>query len=130
MASARRTDSFWLYSALPIGSVWPIAMITSRATPFSLLTRSSSFALPSGFSTALSKSNSTSAAKVTFSVTGFGGTTGGGGGGGGAAAGFGGGGKHTSRGSSDESHSQFASAGVQYPVRQQRLNGSLTMALR
>src|SRR5262245_47606083 len=106
-------------------------MITSSATPLSLLTRSSSFALPSGLSTALSKSNSTSAAKVTFSVTGFGGGAGGGGGGGGgAAAGFGGGGKHTSRGSSDESHSQLASAGVQYPVRQHRLKGSLTIKLR
>jgi hypothetical protein len=33
---------------------------------------SSSFDLPSGLITALSKSNSTSAAKVTFSATGFG----------------------------------------------------------
>src|SRR5262245_32126306 len=134
MASARRTDSFWLYSAVPIGSVWPIAMITSSATPFSLLTRSSSFALPSGRSTALSKSNSTSAANVTFSVTGFGGGAatggGGGGGGGGAAIGLGGGGSQTSLGSRSLSHSQLAIAGVQYPVRQQRLNGFLTIPFR
>src|SRR5215475_8216316 len=116
MASARRTDSFWLYSAVPIGSVWPIAMITSSATPFSLLTRSSSFALPSGRRTALSKSNSTSAANVTSSVTGFGGgaaTGGGGGGGGGGAAGLGAGGSQTSLGSRSLSHSQLAIAGVQ-----------------
>src|SRR2546421_465365 len=67
--------------------------------PLTLLERSSSFALPSGFTTDLSKSNSTSAAKVTFSATGFGFggsagfTTGvGAGAGAGAGAGFGSGG--------------------------------------
>src|SRR3990172_8318401 len=129
MASARRTDSLWLYPELPIGSVWPIAMITSSVVPPSLPTRSSIRALPAGFSTDLSKSNSTSAANVTFSVTGLGaglaaGLTGAGAGaagGGGAAAGFAAGGKHTSRGIRSGSHSQWASAGVQVLLRQQRL---------
>src|SRR5205085_5695906 len=53
---------------------------------------SSSFDLPSGFTTDLSKSNSTSAAKVTFSATGFGFGSGRGSGfgaGAGSGAGFG-----------------------------------------
>src|SRR5512145_504695 len=115
-ASARRTDSFWLYSFEPTLSVWPMAMITSSATVLSLPTKSSSLALPSGFRTALSKSKKTSAAKVTFSVTGFGGGGGAGfatGGGGAAAGGGGGGGSQTCFGSRSLSHSQLAIAGVQ-----------------
>src|SRR3954468_16991308 len=53
-------------------SAWPIAITTSKLTSRILLDRSSSFDLPSGFTTDLSKSNSTSAAKVTFSATGLG----------------------------------------------------------
>src|SRR5262245_63848058 len=49
-----------------------MAITTSRLTPRALLEMSSSFDLPSGLITALSKSNSTSAANVTFSATGFG----------------------------------------------------------
>src|SRR5687768_14601496 len=45
---------------------------TSRLMPRTLFEMSSSFDLPSGLITALSKSNSTSAAKVTFSATGLG----------------------------------------------------------
>src|SRR6185436_891910 len=78
-ASARRTDSFWLYTSEPIESVWPIAITTSRLTSFTLPARSSSFDLPSGLMVALSKSNSTSAANVIFSATGFGFATGAGG---------------------------------------------------
>src|SRR5262245_4505457 len=49
-----------------------MAITTSRLTPRALFEMSSSFDLPSGLITALSKSNSTSAAKVTFSATGLG----------------------------------------------------------
>src|SRR5262245_2795127 len=49
-----------------------MAITTSRLMPFILFDRSSSFDLPSGLITDLSKSNSTSAAKVIFSATGFG----------------------------------------------------------
>src|SRR6185295_3216341 len=70
--SARRTDRRWLYASEPIESAWPIAITTSRLTPFALPARSSSFERPSGLITDLSKSNSTSAAKVIFSATGFG----------------------------------------------------------
>src|SRR3990170_3881524 len=49
-----------------------MAITTSRLTPLALLEMSSSFDLPSGLITALSKSNSTSAAKVTFSAIGLG----------------------------------------------------------
>src|SRR3990172_1137257 len=55
-----------------IRSVWPIAITTSRLTPLILPTRSSSLPLASGLITALSKSNSASAAMVTFSMTGLG----------------------------------------------------------
>src|SRR5688572_343833 len=85
-------------------------MMTSRLMPLTLFARSSSFERPSGLTTALSNSNSTSAAKVTFSATGLGfsgsglgfgcsgagfgsgggaGFTGGGGGGAGAGGGAG-----------------------------------------
>src|SRR5688572_15085149 len=89
----------WLYSSEPIESACPMAITTSRLMPRTLVARSSSFDLPSGLITDLSKSNSTSAAKVTFSATGLGfasglgaGAGGGGGGAGlgsGAGAGFG-----------------------------------------
>src|SRR5688572_14139774 len=70
-----------------------MAITTSRLMPRTLLERSSSFDLPSGLTTALSKSNSTSAAKVTFSATGFGFSGAGlGFSGAGAGAGFGAGG--------------------------------------
>src|SRR3954468_15421169 len=49
-----------------------MAITTSRLMPRILPERSSSFALPSGLTTDLSKSKSTSAAKVTFSATGLG----------------------------------------------------------
>src|SRR5688572_25776039 len=49
-----------------------MAITTSRFTPLALLEMSSSFERPSGLMVALSKSKSTSAAKVTFSATGFG----------------------------------------------------------
>src|ERR1700716_3138441 len=71
-ASARRTESFWLYSSEPISSAWPIAITTSRLIVFTLAARSSSLALPAGLRSALSKSKFTSAAKVTFSATGLG----------------------------------------------------------
>src|SRR5438874_12371631 len=76
-----------------------MAITTSRLTPFTLLERSSSFDLPSGLITDLSKSKRTSAANVTFSATGFGAGLGSGfgsalgagfGSGAGAGAGFGG----------------------------------------
>src|SRR5438552_15458212 len=77
-----------------------MAMTTSRLTPRTLLARSSGFSLPSGLTTAWSKSNPTVAAKVTFSAAGFGFGAGGGGagltsgagagGGAGGGAGFGG----------------------------------------
>src|SRR5512135_464750 len=84
-------------------------MMTSRLTPASFDTRSSSFALPSGRSTALSKSNSASAANVTFSLVGAG-AGGGGGGAFGAAAGGGGGGggSHVGAFIRPRSHSQPA----------------------
>src|SRR5687767_8730022 len=66
-------------------SACPTAITTSRLMPFTLLARSSSFDLPSGLITDLSKSNSTSAAKVIFSATGLGFASG-------LASGFGGGG--------------------------------------
>src|SRR5690349_4646903 len=69
-----------------------MAITTSRLTPFALPARSSSFERPSGLITDLSKSNSTSAAKVIFSATGFGFSAtgfGGAGGGAGVASGFG-----------------------------------------
>src|SRR5688500_10940359 len=70
-----------------------MAITTSRLMPLTLFDRSSSFDLPSGLTTALSKSNSTSAAKVTFSATGLGFSGAGlGFSGAGAGAGFGGGG--------------------------------------
>src|SRR5688500_4049268 len=94
IASARRRDRRWLYAAEPMVSAWPMAMTTSRLMPLTLLVRSSSLDLPSGLTTALSKSNSTSAAKVTFSATGLGlgagfGASGAGAGGGGAGLGSG-----------------------------------------
>src|SRR5512134_78048 len=118
-------------------------MMTSRVTPASFDTRSSSAARPSGRSVALSKSNSASAANVTFSLVGaggagggFGASTGAGGGGGG------GGGSQTGGFISSLSHSQpavqfgnlapsilaaAARSTLQEPVRQHRPNGSLTM---
>src|SRR2546421_7072541 len=68
-----------------------MAITTSRLTPRTLPARSSSFDLPSGLITDLSKSNSTSAAKVTFSATGLGFASGlaSGGGGAGLGSGFG-----------------------------------------
>src|SRR3954469_10189041 len=71
-ASDRRTESAWLYASLPTESACPMAITTSRLMPFILFARSSSFDLPSGLITDLSKSNSTSAAKVIFSATGLG----------------------------------------------------------
>src|SRR5580765_2484253 len=90
-------------------------MMTSRLMPPILLTRSSSLALPSGFSTDLSKSKNASAAKVTFSLTGAGGATGAGAGFG-AATGAGAGAGATFF--SAPSHSAIAVAGVQKPSRQ------------
>src|SRR5918992_276874 len=78
-----------------------MAITTSRLMPRTLFEMSSSLDLPSGLITALSKSKSTSAAKVTFSATGFGfsgsglgfsGAGGGAGFGSGGGAGFGAGG--------------------------------------
>src|SRR3954464_5853791 len=86
-ASARRTESAWLYASLPTESACPMAITTSRLMPFILFARSSSFDLPSGLITDLSKSNSTSAAKVIFSATGFGLAASGAGFGAGAGAG-------------------------------------------
>src|SRR5436309_14211808 len=97
-------------------------MITSRLMPPILPTRSSSFALPSGLSTALSKSKKASAAKVTFSLTGAIGTGGGGGGATGAGAGgggAGGGGGGGASGLNAPSQSGVAVAGVQLASRQQ-----------
>src|SRR3954470_3599476 len=100
-ASARRTESAWLYASLPTESACPMAITTSRLMPFILFARSSSFDLPSGLITDLSKSNSTSAAKVIFSATGlglaasgagFGAAAGGGGAAGAGGRGGGGGG--------------------------------------
>src|SRR6187431_2583690 len=108
-------------------------MITSRLTPASLDTRSSSFARPSGRNVALSKSNSASAANVTFSLVGAGGAGGAGGGGGaGGAGGGGGGGSQTSFGIKSLSQTQptgnglpstlvfLARSMLQKPVRQHR----------
>src|SRR5882672_5604089 len=100
-------------------------MMTSRLMPDILLTRSSSFALPSGFRSDLLKSKNASAAKVTFSLTGAT-TTGGGGGGGGGATGGGGGGAAGGGGGGAlgtglmaPSQSGWAVAGVQLASRQQ-----------
>src|SRR5512137_1415223 len=124
-------------------------MMTSRLTPASFDTRSSSFALPSGRSVALSKSNRASAANVTFSLVGAGGAGGGGGGGGGvgaaAGAGGGGGGSHVGAFIRSLSHSQpavqfgnlapsilaaAARSTLHWPVRQHMPNGSLTITPR
>src|SRR5512137_1043183 len=121
-------------------------MMTSRLTPASFDTRSSSFALPSGRMTALSKSNSASAANVTFSLVGAGGGGGGGGGvGAGGGGGGGGGGSHVGAFIRSRSHSQpavqfgnfapsilaaAARSTLQLPVRQHRPNGSLTITPR
>src|SRR5512139_3920114 len=119
-------------------------MMTSRLTPASFDTRSSSFALPSGRITALSKSNSASAANVTFSLVGAGGGGGGGGGVGAAAGGGGGGGggSHVGAFIRSRSHSQpavqfgnfapsilaaAARSTLQCAVRQHRPNGLRTM---
>src|SRR3982751_740462 len=92
-------------------------MITSRLIPLILLTRSSSLARPSGFSTDLSKSKNASAAKVTFSLVGAGTTAGAaagaGAGAGGAGAGAGGVGTGT------PSQPCRPVAGVHTPSRQQ-----------
>src|SRR5262245_40836767 len=94
-------------------------MMTSRFTPLVLLTRSSSLALASGFSTALSTSKKASAAYVTFSLTGAAGGAGGGGGATGAGAGAGGGGA-AGGGGGFTAPSQFSAAvaGVQLASRQ------------
>src|SRR5512134_2519410 len=120
-------------------------MMTSRLTPASFDTRSSSFALPSARSTALSKSNSASAANVTFSLVGAGGGGGGGGGVGAGGGGGGGGGSHVGAFIRSRSHSQpavqfgnfapsilaaAARSTLQLPVRQQRPNGSRTITPR
>jgi hypothetical protein len=83
-----------------------------------LITSRSIAAMPSGFRTALSKSNSAFAAKVIFCTVGAAG--GGGGGGGGVTAGGGGGGGGF--GTRSGSHSMIAIAGVQYPVLQHRVS--------
>src|SRR3990170_8158572 len=122
-ASARRTDSFWLYAAVPMRSVWPMARITSYFAPWSRRVSSSSIALPSALSTALSKSNSASAEKLIFWGSSLGGASflgwGAGlgaaffGAGAGAALGAGGAGFLTRSGS----HWATARAGVQSLVR-------------
>src|SRR5688500_4857862 len=91
-------------------------MMTSSATPPSLLVRSSSLARPSGLSTDLSKSKNASAANVTFSLVARGGGGGGGGGATGGGAGGGGGGGFGSRSSSQP---LIAFAGVKKPCRTQ-----------
>src|SRR5450631_940700 len=97
-------------------------MITSRLIPPILLARSSSFALPSGLSVALSKLKNASAANVTFSLTGAAGAAGGGGGGGGGGATGGGGGGASFGGGGGgfraPSQSALAVAGVQLESRQ------------
>src|ERR1700754_1109426 len=94
-------------------------MMTSRLMPLILLTRSSSLAFPSGFSTDLSKSKNASAAKVTFSDVTTGATTGAGGATGGATAGAGAGATGAgAAGFSAPSHSAIAVAGVQLLSRQ------------
>src|SRR5215208_7481078 len=96
-------------------------MITSRLIPLTLLTRSSSFALPSGLSTALSKSKNASAAYVTLvAAGGWGAGAGAGaaaGGGVGAAAG-GGAGAGGGGGTRAPSQPLAAVAGVQLALRQ------------
>src|SRR4029453_14954556 len=119
-------------------------MMTSRLTPAIFDTKSSSFARPSGRSTALSKSNSASAANVTFSLVGAGGGGGGGGGGAGGGGG-GGGGSQTGFGihplCPPHPPVQFgngapliavlaARSTLHEPVRQHRPNGSRTMTPR
>src|SRR3990167_101557 len=105
-------------------------MMTSSATAEVLPTRSSSLALASGLSTALSKSKKASAAKVTFSLTGFGGAATGFGAGAGArvpGAAAGGGGATRGAGAaagaaagfSAPSQAALAVAGVQLASRQQ-----------
>src|SRR6476660_3570525 len=97
-------------------SVWPVTRTSSSLlTSLSLSTTSlSSAALPSGFNTALSKSNKALLASVIFCTVGAGagaGAGGGGGGGGGATAGGGGGAATLTTRSA--SHSLIAIAGVQ-----------------
>src|SRR6266705_169101 len=81
------------------------------------MTSRSIAAWPSGFRTALSKSNSAFEASVIFCTVGAGGGAAGGGagGGGGATAGAGAG---AGFGTRSGSHSTIAIAGVQYPVLQ------------
>src|SRR3954464_8996638 len=106
-------------------------MITSRFRPLILLTRSSSLARPSGFSTDLSKSKKASAANVTFSLVGAGTTAAAGGAaagagagagagrGAGAGAGGGGAGGGGAGGGGTPSQPCRPVAGVQTPSRQQ-----------
>ena len=95
---------------------------SSFVTPESLLMTSRSIAaMPSGFSTDLSKSNSALLASVIFCTCGAaaGGGGAGGGGAGGATTGAGGG---AGFGTRSGSHSMIAIAGVQYPVRQHKVS--------
>jgi hypothetical protein len=104
-------------------------MITSECNALQLGHELIELRFPSGFSTDLSKSKKTSAAKVTFSVTGFGA-------GAGAGAGAGGrrGGLRRRRSARRAGQRRVTLAvrerGCPYPVRQHRLNGSFTMPLR
>src|ERR1035437_4834188 len=73
-----------LYACVPIRSVCPVTVMTSKLAPLRSAASLSRACLPSGFKVALSKAKRESAEKVTF--------VGAGGGGGGATAGGGGGG--------------------------------------
>src|SRR3954470_16755690 len=98
-------------------------MMTSRLMSFTLPTRSSSLARPSGLSTDLSKSKKASAAYVTLVAAGGVGAGAGAGGGArgstGAAAGGGAGGGGGGGGTSAPSQPLAAVAGVQKASRQQ-----------
>src|SRR5450755_4878969 len=91
------------------------------------MTSRSIAAMPSGFRTALSKSNSALLARVIFCTPGAGGGGGAGGGAGGGGVIAGGGAGGAGFGTRSGSHSTIAIAGVQYPVRQH--NVSLTPGL-
>src|ERR1035437_4307270 len=75
-----------LYACVPIRSVCPVTVMTSKLAPLRSAANLSRACLPAGFRVALSKSKRESAEKVTFVGTG------GRGGGGGVTAGGGGGG--------------------------------------
>src|SRR6185369_13043374 len=116
-ASARRCESCSLYFSEPMRSAWPTISTRSTRASLMLFASSSSFWRPSGRSSALSNSNSTSLDRLTFSITVDGAGAAAGGGGGGASRAASGAAGAAARGTA--SHAAAALSVVQSPVRQQ-----------